>query len=109
MPTEINSGQSPVPNSKKGVGQVSGANSRNQVEAEENQVADAPESPRGDTVSISQTGQQLQSLESSVRKEPEVREALVNAIKQQVDNGTYEVDSRKLATAIKEYESILAQ
>ena len=107
MPTEINSGQPPIPNSRKGVGQANSSNTK-ELSSSESSPAEIS-APPSETVSISRTGQQLQSLENSVRQEPEIREALVNAIKQSVDNGTYEIDNRKLAQSIEQFEVLLSR
>jgi negative regulator of flagellin synthesis FlgM len=53
-----------------------------------------------DTVSISSTHGELQSLTASLANVPEVRTDRVNALQQQVNSGQYQPDSQKIADAI---------
>ena len=53
-----------------------------------------------DTVSISSTHGELQTLTASLANVPEVRTDRVNALQQRVDSGQYQPDSQKIADAI---------
>ncbi len=53
-----------------------------------------------DTVSISSTHGELQSLTSSLANVPEVRTDRVSALQPQVNSGQYQPDSQKIADAI---------
>jgi flagellar biosynthesis anti-sigma factor FlgM len=53
-----------------------------------------------DTVSISSTHGELQSLTASLANVPEVRTDRVNALQQRVNSGQYQPESQKIADAI---------
>jgi flagellar biosynthesis anti-sigma factor FlgM len=53
-----------------------------------------------DTVSLSSTHQEAQSLTSSLASVPEVRSQLVNSFREQIQQGQYQPSSQKVADAI---------
>ena len=55
---------------------------------------------RSDEVSISQQAQQLQRLLSAVSDQPDVREARVAELRQQLAEGTYDVDAAAIAARL---------
>jgi len=59
-------------------------------------------SGRSDSVRISQEGRLFARALREAQESPEVRRARVNEIKEQVDAGTYVIDSRKTAAKIVE-------
>lgn len=50
-----------------------------------------------DHVEISQIGKEFQVAKKAIAASPDVREERVNALKQQIDSGTYEVSDEALA------------
>ncbi len=59
-------------------------------------------SDRSDSVRISREGRLFARALREAQESPEVRRARVNEIKEQVDAGTYVIDSRKTAAKIVE-------
>ncbi len=57
-------------------------------------------SNRGDRVELSQTAREMKKIESVLRTTPDVRAEKIKAIKEQIEAGTYEVDSKKIANAM---------
>ena len=55
---------------------------------------------RSDEVSISQQAQDLQRLLSAVGDQPDVREARVAELRQQLADGTYDVDAAAIAARL---------
>ncbi|OAG27670.1 flagellar biosynthesis anti-sigma factor FlgM [Thermodesulfatator autotrophicus] len=53
-----------------------------------------------DRVEISQTAKELKKVESIVKASPDIRADKVRAIKEQIEAGTYKVDSKKIANAM---------
>lgn len=59
-------------------------------------------SPRSDSVRISREGRLFARALREAQESPEVRRARVNEIKEQVESGTYVIDTRKTAAKIVE-------
>jgi negative regulator of flagellin synthesis FlgM len=55
------------------------------------------QTPKADSVTLSDDARSLAAARDAVQQAPDVREAKVADIKQQVDSGTYEVSSKVLA------------
>lgn len=67
--------------------------------AHEVEESQAP-TPKGDQIDISSTSRQVQQLKGAVDGLPDVRMEKIDGIKDQVDDGTYHVESEKLAKAV---------
>lgn len=57
------------------------------------------------SVSLSQQAQQLQGIEERLRELPEVDSERVNQIKQAIADGSYQVDSNRIADKLLSFES----
>ncbi len=55
---------------------------------------------REDRVELSQTAKDIKKIESVLKTTPDVRTEKVKAIKEQIEAGTYQVDSKKIANAM---------
>lgn len=55
------------------------------------------ERTQDDRVSLSDASRELQTAKDSVAAAPDIREEKVAAVKQAVENGTYEIDPGKIA------------
>ncbi len=77
-----------------------------QVKQAQNEVSRAgkqgPEQTRsrGDRVELSSTAREMKQIESVLESTPDVRADKVKAIKEQIEAGTYQVDSKKVANAM---------
>ncbi len=73
-----------------------------QTPSEAQKVAtNAQEAPvREDRVELSQTARDIKKIESVLKTTPEVRTEKVNALKEQIETGSYQVDSQKVANAM---------
>tara|TARA_R110002072_G_scaffold278758_1_gene440606 strand:- start:3945 stop:4274 length:330 start_codon:yes stop_codon:yes gene_type:complete len=76
-----------------------------------NQKADSRGGAAGtsgaDAVSISNRATDLQALESSIRDLPEVNSARVTELRDKINAGEYQIDSRRLADKILAFEKNL--
>ncbi|MEH6564865.1 MAG: flagellar biosynthesis anti-sigma factor FlgM [Halopseudomonas sp.] len=57
------------------------------------------------SVNLSQQAQQLQAIEERLRDLPEVDSERVNQIKQAIADGSYQVDSKRIADKLLSFES----
>lgn len=55
-----------------------------------------------DQLLLSATGKDAQIAKQAVSEAPDIRADLVNSIKEQIDNGTYEVDAEDFADKLLE-------
>ncbi|WP_022852704.1 flagellar biosynthesis anti-sigma factor FlgM [Thermodesulfatator atlanticus] len=53
-----------------------------------------------DRVELSQTAKDIQKVEKALKATPDVRTEKIRAIKEQIEAGTYQVDSKKIANAM---------
>ena len=62
-------------------------------------TSDQPEKQqvKADTVELSDMGKRVQEAHSQLETIPDIREDKVAQLKEQVENGTYEVDAEKVA------------
>lgn len=67
------------------------------------QVASQSEAAKG-TIEISSQAQLLNKLEAQIKDLPEVDQARVDALRDQISQGTYEIDSSSLAQRIIDLE-----
>ena len=81
-----------------------------QVDAATTGVASRDQSPAertGDTVHISAKAVDLQAVEAQLKDLPDVDSVRVEELRNQINNGTYQVDSQRLADRIMAFESKL--
>lgn len=69
-------------------------------EVEQPKTADVKPDRPGDKVSLSTDARAIQVAKEAVAAAPEVREDVVNVLKQEVDNGTYELNAQRIADKI---------
>ena len=73
----------------------------NQVQEKEKveSTSDQPEKQqvKADTVELSDMGKRVQEANKQLENIPDIREDKVAQLKEQVENGTYEVDAEKVA------------
>lgn len=62
------------------------------------------QSSTGDTVSLTQTAAQLQSLQNSLAELPVVDTQRVESIRQAIADGSYEIDAGRIADGILAFE-----
>ncbi|MBA2848829.1 flagellar biosynthesis anti-sigma factor FlgM [Thermosulfuriphilus ammonigenes] len=76
--------------------------SRQAQETAQTQKAQEAQSqpPQGDRVDLSQTSKDLKKVQAVLENTPDVRADKVRAIKEQIETGTYQVDSKKVAQAM---------
>lgn len=123
MPTEINTGQASIAQSaakNQGIAKTNANDGRSGSKiSEESRTKRAEKEPLsaqeiardnseggdGSNVVISESGQKLQSLEQSIRQEPQVRIEVVREIQKRVENGDFPIDVENLARQIMDQES----
>lgn len=57
----------------------------------------APQGAKTDTVDISSTAKRVNAARGELDRVPEVRQEKVDALKAQIENGSYSIDSEKIA------------
>jgi len=105
MTIEINgSPQTPAAHT----GTVTG-NGNASVRQEPNSVASEPGRTAGrDTVSLTDTAQQLRSIEQDLAQRPVVDSQRVEATRQAIENGTYQIDPSRIANKMLDLERALS-
>lgn len=66
------------------------------------------ESTRKDAVALTDTAVRLKRIEASLAELPEVDQAKVDALRERVDSGDYEVDSNEVARRLVQMEQDLS-
>lgn len=61
-----------------------------------------PQRPGGDQVSLSSRGQEIQRVRAHLRELPDVRREKVEAIRRQIEQGTYRVSAEAVAEKVLE-------
>ncbi len=74
--------------------QVAQANEQGAVKAQK------PEAPKGDQVQLSDNAKMMAQAHGVASETPDVRAEKVSALREQVQNGTYQVDNKKVAEGI---------
>ena len=74
------------------------------VRAENQQAATATAETATETLEISSQAQLLSKLEAQIKDLPEVDQARVETIRDQINQGTYEIDNFSLAQSIIDFE-----
>lgn len=95
----IGSGPNNSQRAKDGAG-VTHKSGGNNTRTEEKQTT-----PRGDNVSLSEKAKGLKELETSIKAHPDVDKEKVEKIKAAIAEGSYSVDSNKVAQKMLEFDS----
>lgn len=89
------------------VAPIKGSNS-NSVVADKPQgeasAANTPAAQAGDTVTLTDSARSLQKIEEAVAKAPVVNASKVAAVKQAIHSGSYQVDARRVADKLLQFE-----
>lgn len=95
----------------KALGQQ-GIASKQNTNAPENKVTTAKGSASNaasqtDSISLTHTGEQIQALQQIIAETPELDQSRVERIKAAIDDGSYVVDSTKLAQNLLKFEGLV--
>lgn len=74
------------------------------VSAENQQQAAQKNAAASETIEISSQAQLLSKLEAQIKNLPEIDQNRVDALRDQISQGTYEIDSSSLAQRIIDFE-----
>ncbi len=93
---------------KGGVNNTSAGSSKVKAPASPSTEANSPSPTNSDdSVSLSNKAQAMARLEAAVAEAPETNETKVAAIKQAVDNGSYEINAQSIANKMLEQDQHL--
>ncbi|MEA3196199.1 MAG: negative regulator of flagellin synthesis FlgM [Gammaproteobacteria bacterium] len=67
-------------------------------------AANAAASQTGDTVTLTDSARSLQKIEAAVAKAPVVNASKVAAVKQAISSGTFQIDARRVADKLLQFE-----
>ena len=85
---------------------VQNADAARAAQANRAQQADtAPRANRADSVELSSNARRMAAARDAVQNTPDVRQEKVDAIKQRIESGTYEVPARVLARKLLDQSS----
>ena len=72
--------------------------------------SDTVKSPSGESsdVTLTNTAEQLRTLESKIQQQPVVDTQRVQALKQSIFDGTFNIDSKSTADKMAEFENLLS-
>ena len=84
--------------------QVQGTAQQSQGRAGQTEAAP----PQGDRVSVSPEARLFAAAQSTVAATPEVRQNRVDSLRERVQNGTYEINSRDIASKLLQGDAELA-
>lgn len=74
------------------------------VRAENQQTNSASAEPAQESIEISSQAQLLSKLEAQIKDLPDVDQARVEALRERISQGTYEIDNSSLAQSIINFE-----
>ena len=74
------------------------------VSAENQQQAAAPSPAAKESIEISSQAQLLSRLEAQIKDLPDVDQSRIDSLREQIDQGTYEIDDSSLAQRIIDLE-----
>lgn len=82
------------------------SNSNNEQKAEKSSTAQSTQTASEDSVQLSQSAQQLDSIKQIIDQTPEIDQKRVDEVKQALASGELEIDANALAKKMLEIESI---
>ncbi|MEH3023220.1 MAG: flagellar biosynthesis anti-sigma factor FlgM [Pseudomonas oryzihabitans] len=93
------------PSSTSGMGGTKAASNKEAASAQTSDVKATPSTASGESVSLSAQAQQLSSLTAGLKDLPVVDSDKVSRLKQAIADGSYKVDSQKVADKLLAFES----
>ncbi len=80
---------------------------KEQVDAAQRNASDSDSATTTDTVTVTDTAARIRQLEASLSSLPDVDSARVQAIRQAIADGSYQVDADRIATKLLKLEQDL--
>lgn len=70
-------------------------------------ISSSSATSRPDTVSLTDTGEKIQTLQQIISETPEVDQARVESLRAAIESGSYNVDSAQVAQNLLSFEGLL--
>ncbi|MEE3635607.1 flagellar biosynthesis anti-sigma factor FlgM [Pseudomonas sp. AL 58] len=86
-------------------GARTGSSQENSSSAASASTAPAASTQSGETVHLSQEAQQLQKISEKLREQPVVNSGRVAELKQAIADGSYKIDSNRIASKLLNFEA----
>ncbi|KAF1052617.1 MAG: hypothetical protein GAK43_01836 [Stenotrophomonas maltophilia] len=100
--TRLNNASTPVSTGSAGKTQQNG---RSEAASSDSSVSSTSSTQSGESVQLSSTAQQLQKANDQLKDLPVVDSDKVARLKQSIADGSYQVDSQKVASKLLDFES----
>ena len=67
-----------------------------------------PNAPRTDTVEVTESARQLQSLEARIAASPDIDQARIDEVRSRIDSGSYEMSPERVADKMLSLDTALS-
>ncbi|WP_339522444.1 flagellar biosynthesis anti-sigma factor FlgM [Pseudomonas sp. EA_35y_Pfl2_R111] len=106
----LNNAATPANSGRTGSAQAGGKNEAIGSKQPETAAKSAEQAPQqagksGESVQLSREAQQLQKVSEKLRDQPTVNKERVAQLKQAIEDGSYQVDSQRVASKLLNFES----
>lgn len=102
----LNGSNAPAGNSRTSASQSTSVTEQGKARSQPSATEQSDSAERADSVRLSPEAQQLKAVSDKMRNMPSVDSERVARLKQAVSDGSYQVDSQRVASKLLEFESL---